>query len=102
MEGMELVSFEIISHVGGARSCYVEAIQLAKEGKFEEAKEKIKEGEQLHTIGHQAHSKLIQKEASGEHVVPNLLLMHAEDQLMSSETFKIVALEFIDIYKKIK
>ena len=27
--------------------------------------------------------------------------MHAEDQLMSAETFKIMAMEFIDMYKKV-
>lgn len=102
MDGMELISFEIISNVGAARSCYVEAIQLAKNGEIEEAETKIKEGEELFLIGHHAHAKLVQKEAAGESVVPNMLLMHAEDQLMSSETFKIVALEFIDLYKKVK
>ena len=101
MDGMELISFEIISNVGAARSCYVEAIQFAKNCEFEEAEAKIKEGEQLFVIGHHAHAKLVQKEAAGESVLPNLLLMHAEDQLMSSETFKIVALEFIDLYKKL-
>ncbi len=29
-----------------------------------------------------------------------ILILHAEDQLMSAEGFKIVALEFIDVYKK--
>ncbi len=26
--------------------------------------------------------------------------MHAEDQLMSAETFRVLAEEFIDVYKK--
>ena len=28
-----------------------------------------------------------------------LLIMHAEDQLMSAEGFKLLAQEFIDVYK---
>jgi cellobiose PTS system EIIA component len=32
----------------------------------------------------------------------NLLLTHAEDQLMSAEAFKIIANEFIDLYKTIQ
>lgn len=102
MEGLELVSFEIISSVGTARSCYIEAIQLAKEGNFEQAHQKIAEGEEFFNQGHHAHSGLIQKEASGEKSEYSLILMHAEDQLMSAEGFKIVAEEFIDVYKKIK
>lgn len=30
MEGLELIAFEIISSVGTARSCYIEAISEAK------------------------------------------------------------------------
>ena len=99
MEGIELTCFEIISSVGAARSCYIEAIQLAKQGKFEEARQQIVEGENLFNEGHRAHAKLVQKEASGENVKVILLLVHAEDQLMSAETFKILANEFIDLYE---
>ena len=37
-EEMELACFQIITYVGTARSCYINAIQLAKEGKFEDRK----------------------------------------------------------------
>ena len=101
MDGLELVCFEIIASVGGARSCYVEAIQLAKQQKFEEARKQIKEGEALFLSGHKAHASLVQKEANNESVEVSLLLVHAEDQLMSAETFKIMAEEFIDLYQVI-
>ena len=45
MEGLELQCFQIISAVGMARSSYIEAIQEAKKGNFEEAKNMIAEGE---------------------------------------------------------
>ncbi|MGT2800304.1 PTS lactose/cellobiose transporter subunit IIA [Streptococcus marmotae] len=102
MEGNELVAFQIISAVGTARSCYIEAIQLAKVGQFEEAEALIKEGEQVFIQGHHAHSELIQKEASGDGPAINLLLLHAEDQLISAEGFKIVAEEFIDVHKRLR
>ena len=35
MEGLELIAFEIISSVGTARSCYIEAISEAKKGNYE-------------------------------------------------------------------
>lgn len=101
MEGLELISFQIISAVGTARSMYVEAIGLAKEGKFEEARQMIDEGEKVFVEGHHAHAQLIQQEAAGDHVNFHLLLMHAEDQLMSAEAFKTIASEFVDLYEKI-
>lgn len=102
MEGLELICFEIISSVGMARSLYIEAIQEAKAGNFERCDELINEGNEAFTQGHHAHAKLIQKEASGEPTTMTLLLTHAEDQLMSAEGFKILSLEFIDIYKLLK
>lgn len=100
MEGLELISFQIISSVGTARSFYIESIQAAKAGDFEKAEALIKEGEGYFVQGHHAHAQLIQKEASGETVVMNLLLTHAEDQLMSAEAFKIIADELLAVYRR--
>lgn len=101
MEGIEMVCFEIITEVGNARSLYIEAIQEAKEGSFDRAEELMKEGRAAFANGHHAHADLAQKEAEGEPAQSCLLLMHAEDQLMSAEAFGILAREFIDVYKKI-
>lgn len=95
MEGLELQCFQIISAVGMARSSYIEAIQEAKKGNFEEAKNMIAEGEKSFLQGHEVHASMIQQEASGQKVEPCLLLIHAEDQLMSAEGFKIIAEEMI-------
>lgn len=108
MEGLELACFEIISNVGTAKSCYINAIHKAKEGDYEEAKKLIEEakklieeGNKMYAEGHKAHVEMIQKEASGESVETCLLLIHAEDQMMSAETFQVLAGEFIDLCKMI-
>lgn len=101
MEGLELTAFQIISTVGTARSCYIEAIQKAKEGKWEEIDELFKAGDEAFNEGHDAHMELLTKEAEGKSEGINLLLLHAEDQLMSAEGFKTIALEMIDVYKKL-
>lgn len=101
MEGLELVSFQIISAVGTARSLFIEAIQEAKAGNFEAAEQKMQEGSEMFTEGHHAHAGLIQQEAAGNPTTVSLLLLHAEDQLMSAEGFKIIATEFIDLYKSL-
>ena len=93
MEDLELLSFNIISAVGTAKSRYVQAMYLAEKGDFDEARAKITEGED---------ASLIQKEACGEKTVPTILLMHAEDQLMNAETTKIMAEEIIKLSQRIK
>lgn len=101
MEGLELISFQIISAVGTARSLYIEAIQKAREKKFDEARQCVLEGQEIFLEGHHAHAGLVQQEASGEPVAYQLLLVHAEDQLMSAETFSILAEEFIAVYERL-
>ena len=40
------------------------------------------------------------REAGGNKAELDLLLVHAEDQLMSAESFKILCSEFLDIYRR--
>ena len=101
MEGLELIAFEIISNVGTAKSLAVEALRDAREGKYEEAEEKLAEASKYFVNGHHAHASLIQKEASGDKVEPSLIIMHAEDQMMNCETMKIVATEMVEQYRTI-
>jgi PTS system cellobiose-specific IIA component len=101
MEGLELICFNIISCVGSAKSSYIEAIRQVKEGKIEEAKATIEQGRQTFVEGHRAHAELIHREANNEKIEPSLLLIHAEDQLMSAESFGIIAEEFISIYERL-
>ena len=61
----------------------------------------IEEGDKSFLQGHEAHAKMIQQEAGGEKVETGLLLIHAEDQLMSAESFKIIADEMIQNYERI-
>ena len=58
MEGLELIAFQIISAVGTARSCYIEAIQEAKKGNYEAAEGLIKDGDEAFVEGHDAHAGL--------------------------------------------
>lgn len=102
MEEMELISFEIISNVGMAKSLAIEAIREVREGSYELAKEKLKQCNDFMINAHHSHSALIQKEASGEQVKFSLILMHAEDQMLSAETIITLAGEMIEMYIDLK
>lgn len=101
MEKLEMLSFQIISSSGDSKAAYVSAIKLARESKFEEAKNQIKVGDEFLLKGHQLHAKLLHEEANGIDLNLNLLLVHAEDQLMNTESFKMTALEFIYLYERL-
>ncbi|MGE8203726.1 PTS lactose/cellobiose transporter subunit IIA [Heyndrickxia sp. NPDC080065] len=101
MEGMELAAFNIISQVGTAKSMVMEALYAARDGRYDEAEQKLKESRQFLTEGHKAHHQLIQEEASGQQLPFSLLIMHAEDQMMSVETISDLVREMIRMYKDI-
>ena len=102
MDELELVAFEIISNVGMAKSLAMEAIREARNGNYDEAEKKIEEAKGFLLEGHHAHSGLIHKEANGEKLEFSLKIMHAEDQLISAETIKDIAIELIEMSKTFK
>ncbi|MBS6500791.1 MAG: PTS lactose/cellobiose transporter subunit IIA [Clostridium sp.] len=102
MDELELVAFEIISNVGMAKSLAMEAIREARNGNYDEAEKNIEEAKGFLLEGHHAHSGLIHKEANGEKLEFSLIIMHAEDQLISAETIKDIAIELIEMSKTFK
>ncbi|MCI1859484.1 MAG: PTS lactose/cellobiose transporter subunit IIA [Sporolactobacillus sp.] len=101
MEGLELLCFQMISYNGTARSCYVEAVAKAKQGRYDEAEQLMSEGDKNFTEGHKVHTQVIQSEARGKLENIHLLLIHAEDQMISAETIQIISHEFIELYQSL-
>ncbi len=101
MGELETSAFAIIAAVGDARSSYIEAIHEAAAGDTEKARSLVMAGRSSFIAGHDAHMSLIQKEAAGDPCIMNLILTHAEDQLMSAEAFGILAEEFIALYDQL-
>ncbi|SFC93978.1 PTS lactose/cellobiose transporter subunit IIA [Clostridium uliginosum] len=100
MEKLEEISFKLISNSGEARSLLFEALRDSREGNFEEAEKKINEAETSMLKAHESHFSLIQQEAAGDKIEISLLLMHAEDQLITTETLKSIVKEMILMNKK--
>ncbi|MGT2715513.1 PTS lactose/cellobiose transporter subunit IIA [Streptococcus respiraculi] len=99
MQDLEMICFKMISNLGAARSLFMEALQAAKAYEFDKARQLIEEGESYRLKGHDVHFELLSKESSGEGENVTLLLLHAEDQLMSSEIIKLLAEETIGVYE---
>lgn len=99
--GYEEIIMQIIVSAGLARSLSMEAIMMAKEGKFREAEELISKASLELGNAHKVQTSLIQREAGGENVSTTLLMIHAQDHLMNTITIKDLALEFIDLHRRI-
>ncbi|WP_238883046.1 PTS lactose/cellobiose transporter subunit IIA [Clostridium sp. YIM B02551] len=97
---LEEIVFTIISHAGNAKSICFEALHEAKKGNFEEARVLISKSKEELYKTHDIQNAMIQKEASGNKQEISLLLMHAEDHLMSAMLAKDLIEELIDMYKE--
>ncbi|VBB05158.1 phosphotransferase system lactose/cellobiose-specific iia subunit [Lucifera butyrica] len=98
---MEETILSIIIQSGEARSCAMEAIQCAKRGEFDKARELI--GQSADKLGnaHAEQTKLIQAEANGKKTEISLLLIHAQDHLMTAITVKSLANELVEVYARL-
>ncbi len=95
------IAFTIINASATAKALALQAVDLAREKKFDEAKKLIVEARESIGPGASAHGKLVQYEAGGNQFTVSLLLMHAEDQMLTTETIIIMAEQLIDVYKKL-
>lgn len=97
MNQIEDLSYQMLSNIGEAKSCFVEAMAAARENDIDKANQLIIEGEEHFTEGYKAHMRMTQL----TDVYINLMVAHAEDQMMATDTVKIVAKEMIEVYKLI-
>ena len=100
MEGIELLNFQIISNVGDAKSSLFEALKAAREERFEDAEKHVQDAEDSLGKAHEIHVELLQQETQGEPINVSLLLMHAEDQMMTTEMLRDITDEMILMHKK--
>ena len=95
----EVQIINLIVNAGSARSSAVEAMQFAKAGDIAAADASIKAAEESVNEAHHAQTEMIQAEIRGEKTPLNLLMVHAQDHLMTSLLCIDIAKEIIDIYR---
>lgn len=99
MGELDSVAFELILYAGNGRSYAMEAIQEAKKGNFDEAEDMLKKATEELGKAHEFQTKLIQQEADGKSNPVNILLIHAQDHLMTAMTVRDLATEIVELYR---
>ena len=98
---MEEIILNIIMHSGEARNYSIEALAVAKTGNFNRAQELIMTADEELGYAYNSQTSLIQGEAVNEKIEFSLLLVHAQDHLMTTMTFKDLVVELIEVHQKI-
>jgi len=97
----EEIIFQLITNSGSARSNVFEALSYALDNDFEKADQLILEAKAEILNAHNSQTSLLQKEASGEGSSVSLLMVHAQDHLMTSKLAKDLIEKMIVMQKKI-
>lgn len=95
----EMVAMQLISYSGDARANAFRALEAAKAGNFEEADELMKQAKENSLLAHHVQTDILTKEADGEKTELNILLVHAQDHLMTSMLAQELIKEIIELYK---
>ena len=101
-EELQVAAFEIILHSGTARSDIHEAFTLMRSGDYEQAGEKLENANTSLVEAHNAQTELLQQYASGIEIKIEIIMVHAQDHLMTTMTLLEITKEMLELYKKIK
>lgn len=100
-DDLQVVAFEIILHSGDARTIVHEGLNLMNQGKFEEAEKKMEDANNKLLEAHKSQTKLLQDYANGDEITMEIIMVHAQDHLMTTMAIKEMAIEFLKMYKQI-
>lgn len=97
MEDMETVLMQIISYSGDCNSSCFEAMDCFQKGDHEQANKLLDQGYASLLKAKEIHAKLLAESVGSNEIPATLFMVHAEDQMMSSETILTLARKTLEI-----
>jgi len=91
----------LIAGAGDSRSHCMQAIDYAREGKFEEARAELQTAVDAMVETHEVQTQLIRDEMAGNESPVSLLMVHAQDHLNLALVTRDMAEEIISLYERI-
>lgn len=99
---LQTIAFQLISNAGEAFSYFYDSVEHANVGNFEKAKELIALGDKSLNNAHKAQTDLLVAEANEEAMDFSVVLVHAQDHLMTTIMYERIAKQLISILEGIK
>lgn len=94
-------SFNLILHAGNARSSAMEALYLSNTGDWQEAEKKYEEARSEFELAHNVQTNLLIENARGAQLIPDILMVHAQDHFISAMVCLELCKEMTKMYHKI-
>jgi len=97
----ELVVMEIICNAGEARSLCYEALRLSREKDFSSAEGKLALAKDCLNKAHLMQTQLIEEDQGEGKVAMTLVMVHAQDHLMTTILAQEMATEMVALHKQL-
>ncbi|MFS4432783.1 PTS N,N'-diacetylchitobiose transporter subunit IIA [Citrobacter farmeri] len=101
-EELEEVVMGLIINSGQARSLAYAALKQAKQGDFAAAKTMMEQSHMALNEAHLVQTKLIEGDQGEGKMKVSLVLVHAQDHLMTSMLARELVTELIELHEKLK
>lgn len=99
-EELQMLGFEIVAYAGDARSSLTTALQEARRGEFDKIDLYLKEADENLKLAHNAQTKALAEEASGNQLAVGFIFIHGQDHLMTTILLREVVQDLVEIYKE--
>ena len=99
-EELQVIAFDIILHSGNARTLIHEAFKLLRQGEKAEASQQLDKANEAILEAHKAQTNLLKEYASGQKIEMEIIMVHAQDHLMTTILLKDLMKHLIELYKK--
>lgn len=97
---LQNISFQIIGYAGNAFSNFYRSVEEVRRGNYEKAELLMKEGQEEMHLAHKAQTDLLSCEVNGEDLDFSIILIHAQDHLMTTIMYERIAKQLISIVKE--
>lgn len=97
----EMVVMEIICNAGEARSLCYEALRLSRTKSFDLAEDKLRQAKECLNKAHLIQTQLIEEDQGEGKVSMTLVMVHAQNHLMTTILAQEMATEMVALHKQL-
>lgn len=94
------LGLELVAYAGEARSYLLEALDDARNKKFDNISNLLNEAEQLIVQAHRTQADMLFEEAKGKFNEVTITMVHGQDHLMTTILLKELVINLIELWKK--
>jgi cellobiose PTS system EIIA component len=99
---LESTVMELIINAGESKSCAMQALAYAKQGKWDQVNNQLKQASEASKRAHMVQTELIGLDEGTGKVPVNLIMVHAQDHIMTAMLARELIEELIAIHRKLQ